>query len=280
MKAKQEAERKARELKAKQEAEKKAKELKAKQEAEKKAKELKTKQEAERRARELKARQEAEKKARELKAKQEAEKKAKECLKRVTEGGDNHTTLFGQLDQMVTAAGTSGFPLGTNDPLMVKAKALRDRHQKNRSTFESDEYAFEDFIEPIFKAALDEFEVDVHESAETAEGGVDAKSDISDVGSGAGKAKRIAGDSYKVLKSLLVDAKEPPTTEDGDTLEDLIGTTVVRVSHPTKGSIHWVAKTHLLELERKGFKFTDAVDAGPAGPGGDVESPSQCCVIV
>jgi hypothetical protein len=127
---------------------------------------------------------------------------------------------------------------------------------------------------------LAEFEVDVHESAETAEGGVDAKSDISDVGSGAGKAKRIAGDSYKVLKSLLVDAKEPPTTEDGDTLEDLIGTTVVRVSHPTKGSIHWVAKTHLLELERKGFKFTDAVDAGPAGPGGDVESPSQCCVIV
>ena len=128
--------------------------------------------------------------------------------------------------------------------------------------------------------ALADLDVDVDESAETAQGGIDTKEAVSGVGLD-GKSKRAVGECYKVLKELLVDAKVKPVTMNEDTLQDLLGTIVVRVVHPDKGSIHWVAKKHLPALEKKGFKFTDAVDAkGVKAPGPGNQPPSQCCTIV
>ena len=95
-----------------------------------------------------------------------------------------------------------------------------------------------------------------------------------------GKSKRAVGECYKFLKELLVDAKKQPKTANEETLQDLLRTTVVRVIHPDKGSIHWVAKKHLPALEKKGFKFTDAVDANVKAPGRGDQPPSQCCTIV
>ena len=103
--------------------------------------------------------------------------------------------------------------------------------------------------------------IDVHESAETAqEEGIEMKEAVSSVGLD-GKSKRAVGECYKFLKEVLVDAKKQPKTANEETLQDLLGTIVVRVIHPDKGSIHWVAKNHLAALEKKGFKFTDVVDA-------------------
>jgi len=121
---------------------------------------------------------------------------------------------------------------------------------------------------------LAEFDVDVHNLADNAQRGVEAKKDLSSVN----KSKRAVGKSYKVLKEILIDAKpeERPKTENGETLQDLLRTTVVRVVHPDGGSIHWVSKGHIGALEKKGFKYTDAVDVGHAA---SVPGATQCCTI-
>ena len=70
---------------------------------------------------------------------------------------------------------------------------------------------------------------------------------------------------YRALKTLLLDAKKPPTTEDGETLNDLLKTTIVRLVHKERGTVHWVARSHLNDkLKRqafikKGYTWVDAV---------------------
>ena len=62
----------------------------------------------------------------------------------VSQGGNDHTSIFEKLNQVVVASDCDDFVLdASKDSLVLEAKALRDAYKKNRAMFEEDDYVFE-----------------------------------------------------------------------------------------------------------------------------------------
>jgi len=125
---------------------------------------------------------------------------------------------------------------------------------------------------------------------------IDAKENTSTV---VGKGKSVHQECYNCLKALLSQpdekTKSPPETKNGETLDDLLRTKVVRMVNKNSGMVRWFAKSRienpreLKHLKSLGFEGDDRAFGSPpitsstqAGPPAVAPKPtaSQCCTVL